>query len=70
MFVITLTETIELIVLSIIAIVWIIYKVLTWIEQAQCPHEHVNETMSCDAICRKCGKNLGFIGTWREQHKK
>jgi hypothetical protein len=19
-----------------------------------------------DAICRKCGKNMGFIGTWRK----
>lgn len=23
----------------------------------------VNETQACDAICRKCGKNLGFIGS-------
>jgi hypothetical protein len=20
--------------------------------------------MACDAICKKCGKNLGFIGKW------
>lgn len=34
--------------------------------QARCKHDgDVNETSACDAICRKCGKNLGFIGTWR-----
>lgn len=40
------------------------------IEQSRCKHDGgVNETQACDAICRKCGKNLGFIGTWRENNK-
>jgi hypothetical protein len=31
---------------------------------ARCKHDGgVHETMACDAICRKCGKNLGFIGS-------
>lgn len=25
----------------------------------------VRETPACDAICRSCGKNLGFIGKYR-----
>jgi len=34
--------------------------------QSRCRHDTgVNETQACDAICRKCGKNLGFIGAWR-----
>jgi hypothetical protein len=34
--------------------------------QARCAHDgSVSETSACDAICNQCGKNLGFIGTWR-----
>lgn len=44
-----------------------------WAHQAltqwRCKHDSgVNETMACHAICRKCGADLGFIGTWREKH--
>lgn len=36
--------------------------------QWRCKHdEGVRETRACDAICRKCGKNLGFIGSWRKR---
>ncbi len=35
-----------------------------------CEHPEVNETRACEAICRRCGKNLGFIGTWREKQKE
>lgn len=40
--------------------------------QAKCDHKkhYYRETMSCDAICRGCGANLGFIGTVREQRTK
>ncbi len=36
------------------------------LKQRRCPHERVNETQACDAICRECGKNLGFIQNWRD----
>lgn len=40
------------------------------IRQARCRHNgDVAETSACDAICRDCGKNLGFIGTWRAKRK-
>ena len=39
--------------------------------QWRCKHtDGVNETQACDAICRKCGKNLGFIGSYRERMKR
>lgn len=38
------------------------------IRRARCQHAKVHENGACDAICRNCGKNLGFIGTWREKH--
>jgi hypothetical protein len=34
------------------------------LKQRRCKHTAgVNETRSCAAICKGCGKNLGFIGT-------
>jgi hypothetical protein len=36
--------------------------------QMRCKHAcGVHETQACDAICRECGKNLGFIGDWRRR---
>lgn len=32
---------------------------------AGCKHTSYHETSGCDAICNKCGKNLGFIGKLR-----
>lgn len=41
----------------------------TWWRNVRCKHDgKVNETAACDAICRKCGKNLGFIGSWHGRH--
>jgi hypothetical protein len=40
-----------------------------WRGQERCRHEQgVRETQSCDAICKQCGENLGFIGQWRKKH--
>lgn len=53
------------IVLSLAAIVGAL-GLFVCIKQAVCRHEQgVNETNACDAICRNCGKNLGFIDKWR-----
>lgn len=36
--------------------------------QGRCKHDgDFRETMACDAICDKCGKNLGFIQPWRDR---
>ena len=34
-----------------------------------CKHLRVRETMACDAVCRDCGRNLGFIQQWRDVNK-
>jgi hypothetical protein len=32
--------------------------------QSSCSHDQgINETRACHAICKYCGKDLGFIGT-------
>jgi len=50
---------------ALLLITWI----PTWRRQSKCQHERVHETRSCDAICLACGKNLGFIGTWRQKRQ-
>jgi len=37
-----------------------------YLRQRKCTHEQVREDGQCNAWCRACGKNLGFIGAWRE----
>ena len=39
------------------------------LKQRRCNHPAVNETQACDAICRECGKNLGFIKNRRDAQK-
>ena len=39
------------------------------IRKMRCKHESVWENRQCQAICRNCGEDLGFIGAWREKHK-
>lgn len=46
-----------------------IYFFITWIKQAFCVHNDYYEDRACDAVCRKCGKNLGFIGNVRKQRR-
>jgi len=47
--------------------IFAIFSIKTAIKQARCKHDGgYNETRACDAICRKCGKNLGFIGNYRK----
>lgn len=58
-----LAISVALFVLLIAALI----AIRTWIRQARCPHTQVNETRACDAICARCGKNLGFIGVWRRK---
>ncbi len=42
--------------------------VLRWRRQSSCKHDKgVMETRACDAICLRCGKNLGFIGALKNR---
>jgi hypothetical protein len=70
-FVITFGDVFGLIALAVFLLVFVfVYAKQAW-KQSRCKHDgRVNETMACDAICRQCGKNLGFIGKWREAKLK
>lgn len=74
MFVITLGDMLALGIFVFCVLVVILVTVAKAIRQGRCPHDGgVHETQACDAICRQCGKNLGFIGSplnrqRRQQH--
>ena len=70
MFIWTLNDVVGLIFFALILIVMIPYYVANLYKEWRCKHNGgVNETIQCDAICRLCHKNLGFIGTWRDNEK-
>ena len=57
------------ILLVFVVYIWLVYTLPRLFRQARCKHDgSVRETMACEAICNDCGKNLGFIGAWRENH--
>jgi hypothetical protein len=61
---IILVEIIALLLLIFMIIAYLVMNLTTYIQQSRCKHDGgVNETRSCDAICKLCGKDLGFIGT-------
>lgn len=69
MFIFTATDILAASVFVILLAVWLIMFSKQSIKQIRCKHDgEVTETGSCMAICNKCGKNLGFIGT--EENKK
>lgn len=70
MFIWTIGDVIGVFVIAIFAVIALFIAISEWIRQSRCKHDGgVNETQACDAICRGCGKNLGFIGAWREKQR-
>ena len=50
-------------VFLIIAILYTCLPVPELYRQWRCKHTSYRENRACDAICKTCGKNLGFIGS-------
>jgi hypothetical protein len=50
---------------ALLSLIYLALQVPRWVKQKLCKHPRVFETGACDAVCRHCGKNLGFIGKWR-----
>ena len=60
------------IVLGLTATAMLVYGITClpgYLKQRRCKHEAVWEDGKCDAWCRACGKNLGFISTWRKKQR-
>lgn len=61
---IIVVEILGLVMFLGIVIVYTFLAISSSYRQFTCNHDGgVNETRACDAICKLCGKNLGFIGT-------
>ena len=64
-------DLVGLVVFAIAAIFLLAAHTHRAIRQAFCKHAgSIGETQACEAICHQCGKNLGFIGTWRKKARK
>ena len=51
-----------------IIVVGMIVLLLTRPGKMFCKHDQgVWEDWACNAVCRKCGRKLGFIGLWRDR---
>ena len=69
MFIWTIGDAVQIIIIVLMVLCGAAYGLKRGIEKAICGHDGgISETSACEAICRKCGANLGFIGTWRERH--
>ena len=65
MFIFTVETVLTFTVIIIFIVITAISSIKKYFKQRGCDHSDYWETMSCDAVCRVCGKNLGFIGTVR-----
>jgi hypothetical protein len=66
-FVWTSADVAALIFCVLWAVLLIPYYLMNWWKNLRCKHDKVWENQACNAICRKCGKDLGFIGKWRDR---
>jgi hypothetical protein len=51
---------------GILVLLLIYFVVAETLRQYFCKHEKFYENMACHGVCRKCGKDLGFIGNLRK----
>ena len=66
MFIYTIGDILVLVMIALSIATVTIIGVIQWYKESRCKHDGgYNETQACDAICRRCGKNLGFIGKLR-----
>ena len=69
MFIYSIETILTVLLIAVIILFYLFAGLRNWFKYRNCEHKSVNETSACDAICKHCGKNLGFIGKWREKNK-
>jgi len=70
MFVFTVETVITATVFIILLLIAAYQEIKKYFIQKNCSHDIYRETSACDAICTSCSKNLGFIGTVRDEREK
>lgn len=68
-FVVTPSDVIRFTIGAIILLGIILYYGYYYVKSLLCKHPTVFENGHCHAVCRRCGIDLGFIGTWREKQQ-
>lgn len=61
---------IALIIVTVVMLLVFLSALPTLIRQWRCKHVKYWENMRCHGICTHCRKDLGFVGTLREQRNK
>lgn len=54
---------------ALVVVLVLVFALRTYMRQRRCTHQRVRETMACDVVCNSCGKNLGFVGDWRDNKR-
>lgn len=71
MFIWTISDALTAVLVAFVLIVALALFIRQSMVQWFCKHDHgVVESRACDAICVWCGKNLGFIGAWRQKQRR
>jgi len=63
-FLVALAIFLLIVLVGVLAGLWTVFK------QWRCLHANKFENMQCDYICRDCGKNLGFVGSYEKRKRK
>lgn len=67
MFIFNIADLLFLLGGILVVLLWVWVSGCKAYRESRCKHNKgANETLSRDAICKSCGKNLGFIGDWRK----
>ena len=70
MLIYTIGDIVNAVVVAVMLAAAIIISIIRYAKQRACLHEEYYEDMACNAICRTCGKNLGFIANVRNSRKQ
>lgn len=68
MFVWTIGDLVGIVLFLMSAVLFGIIFIAQWLKEMTCKHEKIYENRACNAICKDCGKDLGFIGSWRKNN--
>lgn len=63
-------EIILIVIFGFIGLWGAIYHFCDYLQRRNCAHLAYRENAACNAICTRCGKNLGFVAIVRRDKTK
>ncbi len=70
MFIWTIADLLMVSACGLVALIYVGCRAIDFWKMINCSHEKYFENRVCQAICVKCGLDLGFIGTVREERRR